>query len=413
MELTDYIRNNWDATVRLTREGDGRIEGLPYEYFVPSITGMFQEMYYWDTFFSGKGLLLSGKENLLKSAVDDMLYLVHKHGYMPNGSHHGLIGRSQPPFLSEMVKDVYTVFRDPVWLLGAYAMLKKEYDFFMSRRITPCGLNRYGYNMEEGDVPGLAAMIRGRLSGFDFSGYSDEAIVESVMCDAESGWDFNPRCETESDGTNRGEFKMHQTEFVHVDLNSLLYNEEKNMAFFAQVLDNGESDLWETRASSRKKRMQELLYDGNAMMDYNYVTKTHSRIFSAASFYPLWAGVLTEEEAASTVRNLPRLEKDFGVAVCEKGPRITAYQWDYPNGWAPIHYLVIHGLLRYGYTEDAKRIAKKYVDAMERIFSETGALWEKYNVEDGSIRVTDEYKMPEMLGWTAGVYLDCKNVWEG
>lgn len=52
--------------------------------------------------------------------------------------------------------------------------------------------------------------------------------------------------------------------------------------------------------------------------------------------------------------------------------------------------------------------AKKYVATMERIFEATGTLWEKYNVTDGSIQVNDEYEMPPMLGWTAGVYLDLK-----
>ena len=54
------------------------------------------------------------------------------------------------------------------------------------------------------------------------------------------------------------------------------------------------------------------------------------------------------------------------------------------------------------------RIATKYVRAIEKIFEETGTLWEKYNVTDGSIKVTDEYEMPEMLGWTSGIYLDLK-----
>ncbi|MDP4134040.1 MAG: trehalase family glycosidase, partial [Bacillota bacterium] len=74
----------------------------------------------------------------------------------------------------------------------------------------------------------------------------------------------------------------------------------------------------------------------------------------------------------------------------------------------PIHYIAVHGLARYGFEDAARRIAKKYTDSMEKIFEQTGTLWEKYNVEDGSTNVTDEYKMPEMLGWTAGVYLDLK-----
>lgn len=89
---------------------------MPYEYFVPSIKGMFQEMYYWDTYFASKGLLLCGKESLVKSSAEDMFYLVDKFGYMPNGSHMGIISRSQPPFLCMVVKDIYSVYKDKVWL---------------------------------------------------------------------------------------------------------------------------------------------------------------------------------------------------------------------------------------------------------------------------------------------------------
>ena len=114
----------------------------------------------------------------------------------------------------------------------------------------------------------------------------------------------------------------------------------------------------------------------------------------------------TPEQAASTVKQLPHLEYPCGLATCEAGARRTPYQWDFPNGWAPLHYIAVHGLARYGYQTEAKRIAEKYVRAIDKTFRQTGTLWEKYNVTDGSLNVTDEYEMPPMLGWTAGVYVD-------
>ncbi|MBQ2941428.1 MAG: alpha,alpha-trehalase [Clostridia bacterium] len=398
MKLSEYIKSHWDDTVRLEREGNERLVGLPYPYFVPSIKGAFQEMYYWDTFFAAKGIYLCGKEAMVKNNADNMLYMIEKFGYMPNGSHRGLFGRSQPPLLSETVKDLYGIYKDPVWLSAAYNVLKKEYKFWTSGRNTETGLNRYGFDATEENIPSFANMIKGRLKGLDFSGMSDREIVENEMSDAESGWDFNPRCE------------LCQTEFNHVDLNGILYGFECNMAYFSIELANGEENLWKERADRRKALIHELLFDGETFRDYNFKKKEHSPIFSAASFYILWAGAATDEEAASTVKKLPLLEREHGVAVCEEGERNTVYQWDFPNGWAPMHYIVVYGLLRYGYREDALRIAKKYVTAIEGIFEKTGTLWEKYNVVEGSTNVKDEYEMPEMLGWTAGIYLDFKNL---
>ena len=63
---------------------------------------------------------------------------------------------------------------------------------------------------------------------------------------------------------------------------------------------------------------------------------------------------------------------------------------------------------KYGFKTDALRVAEKYTSSIEKIFGETNNLWEKYNAVDGTINVTNEYEMPDMLGWTAGVYLLCR-----
>jgi alpha,alpha-trehalase len=68
---------------------------------------------------------------------------------------------------------------------------------------------------------------------------------------------------------------------------------------------------------------------------------------------------------------------------------------------------VIQGLRNYGYEQDARRIAGEFVRVVSANFQATGDLWEKYNVVDGSIRVINEYDMPAMLGWTAGVFVHC------
>ena len=119
MDTMTFIRENGGNTVRACRESrEGNI-GLPYPCFVPSITGGFTNLYYWDSFFMAQGMLRQGQEALVKSTVDDMLCLIDRYGYMPNGNAEGLMGRSQPPFLR------------------------------MMRRLLSCGLNRYGYEVAE------------------------------------------------------------------------------------------------------------------------------------------------------------------------------------------------------------------------------------------------------------------------
>lgn len=395
MDTMTFIRENWKNTARLCREShDGNI-GLPYPYFVPSITGGFNNLFYWDSYFTAQGMLRHGQEALVKSTVDDMLYLIDRYGYMPNGNAKVLMGRSQPPFLSELVRQLYGIYQDPVWLRTAYRILQEEHDFWMKKRQLPCGLNRYGFDDLSPDGIAMGLDVAKRLPGVDFSGKMDAQIAENVMADAESGWDFSPRC------------MGHQTDCAYVDLNAILYGMENNLTFFAQELgETAEADKWAQAAQRRKKLMRQLLFDGKVYRGRDMTTGAFSPIFSVASFYALWAGVATEAEAASTVAQLPRLEYDFGLANCEPGARTSAFQWDYPNGWAPLHFIAVHGLMRYGYHAEAERIARKYIRAIDRTFAETGTLWEKYNVTDGTLNVTDEYQMPPMLGWTAGVYVD-------
>ncbi|HCL04123.1 MAG TPA: alpha,alpha-trehalase, partial [Lachnoclostridium phytofermentans] len=116
------------------------------------------------------------------------------------------------------------------------------------------------------------------------------------------------------------------------------------------------------------------------------------------------------EQAQATVEQLHRIELDYGITCCEKNDSGCVYQWDYPNGWPPLQLIAMVGLQNYGFDKEAYRIAKKYVDLVERVFEATGCLWEKYNVLEGNVEVINEYEMPPMIGWSAGVYLFAKNM---
>ena len=102
------------------------------------------------------------------------------------------------------------------------------------------------------------------------------------------------------------------------------------------------------------------------------------------------------------------MENEYGISTCEKNESPATYQWDWPNGWAPLHYITVRALDRFGFTEDAKRIAEKYTKTTEALFDETGKLWEKFNTLTGK-NDTKGYASNIMLGWTAGVYLYLMN----
>ena len=396
-----YIASHWDECVREIRKDQGETIGLPYSYAIPAV-GHFEELFYWDTYFLNKGLELSGRRLLAKCNVDNMLYLVNKYGYMQNANKTYYLRNqvSQPPFLSEMVRDVYNYYQDTVWLFGAYHILEKEYQFWMTERLSANGLNFYSGKLADPESTSqIAASFRERVGNVD--GLSEEDAALHSICCWESGWDMSPR------------WNFHGSDYNTVDQNSLMYLFEKNMEYFASELENGEENVWCERAKTRKKLMERYLsVSDGAWMDYNYKTGKHSEIFSCASLYPLFAKLAEPEYAQRMAENLNRLECRYGLSACEKNDAPGVYQWNYPNGWACQQYLAVVGFQNYGMTEIALRLARKYTELVEKCFDETENLWEKYNVVEGNVNICQEGtgKMPAMMGWSAGTYLAMKQL---
>ncbi len=392
-QVKDYIEKNWDLCIKKNETDGDPLIGVPFPYTVPAV-GHFDAIYYWDTYFTNVGLFFAGRAEQAMYNTDNILYLIEKYGYMPNGNHNTVLNRSQPPFSSLMVYDVYKHFQDKTWLKRAYGILEIEYEFWMTQRMTEIGLNRYGYNEPIGPMERYERVYCERV------GYRPDLstieIAKQFLATAECGWDISPR------------FGDEVMNYIPVDLNSILYQFEMNMRYFADELEIN-SAQWKTKAEIRKKRMDQYLDCGKGVFwDYHYVKKEHSNIFSAANLFPLFVELADEKQESAILENLYRIEAEYGILACEDIQSSGVYQWGYPNGWACLQFIAMHGLEKYGKTDEAKRIAKKYTDLVESVFSKTGKLWEKYNVVEGNIQVVNEYDMPPMMGWTAGVYLDAK-----
>jgi len=68
--------------------------------------GRFKEGYYWDSYWIVKGLIASDMLDTAEEVVRNFLIIVEKYGYVPNGFRKYYLNRSQPPFLTLMIKDV-------------------------------------------------------------------------------------------------------------------------------------------------------------------------------------------------------------------------------------------------------------------------------------------------------------------
>lgn len=395
-QVSEFILKYFGDTIKFQPEDKEDLIGLPYPYTTPCANEMFEEMYYWDTYFTNAGLIAAGNVGQAKNNADNIRFLIGKYGFMPNGNRTFYLGNTQPPFYYKMVEEIFEVIGDKDWLRENYAALVKEYEYWQSERIAPDGLNVYGphkaYNEEF--IENKAKYFTKRYKGFEVKSEPEKiACAHTIMTMCESGWDCTSRFE------NAGEF------YNPVDLNSLLYGLEKTMAQFSVILENGEEELWSKRADERKAKMLELMYDKERgiFLDYNYKEQKFSPVVSAASLYPLFVGLSdSPQKAIELLRD--KLILKYGVSACVPGEYKYLLQWDYPNIWPPIQYIAYTACKNYGYDGLAKSIAETYIKLIDDNFAETGNLWEKYNGLDGTVANAD-YNAPKMMGWTAGVYI--------
>ncbi len=399
-EITDFIEKNWPLTIRRNPVDDGTLIGLPEPYTVPCISDQFQEMYYWDTYFTNVGLILSGRTDQAIHNVNNIAFLIERYGYMPNGNRTFYLSRTQPPFLAKMVMDLYAVTGDRLWLRKMYTVMEKEYAFWQAERMTAAGLNRYSGDTDTLDE-NLACDLAQR---FGYPIPEDPETIQqyssALLAFAESGWDCNSR------------FGLQVRDYVPVELNALLWGMENTMAQICKLLQIGSQSVWRERAQRREALINRFSRDAErgVYCDYNFVREQKSEWISAAAFYPLFVGLASRRQAEQVRNCLKKLECEYGISATEQIPDSFQLQWDYPNGWPCLQLIVIEGLINYGFTEDALRIARKYCQTVEKNFVKTGSLWEKYDMTTGEVSASKEYESPKMMGWSAGVYLYCKQL---
>lgn len=372
-KYSDYLSDNWDKLTKFAPDNKGSLIGLPHPYVVPDLK-RFNEMYYWDSYFVILGLLASDRFKLAKGMVDNLLYLQQRFGFIPNANRTYRLTRSQPPYLTSMIKEVFEISNDKKWLEIAFTIAKKEYEdvWLKDPRKTKIGLSRY----------------------YDKTG-------ENGWAEHESGWDHTPR------------FEDRATEICPVDLNCNLFKYEKDFAFFASVLKKeDEAEKWEKKAEKRKELINKYMWNkrNGLFYDYDFVHKTKMKIKTLAAYHPLWSKLANEEQAEKLRENLKLFEQRWGIATCDQDYGFKDRQWNFPNGWPPLQWIVIKGLKNYHFDTDAKRIAHKWMNLCVHVHNETGEFWEKYDVVDGEIGTDDKlYMTLRGFGWTNGIFIALAN----
>jgi alpha,alpha-trehalase len=196
--------------------------------------------------------------------------------------------------------------------------------------------------------------------------------------------------------------------FAAVCLNSLLFKYEKDLEEISSTLGNGKNaEEWKKRAEQRKENIERYLWDAKSgfFFDYNIEHKQRSTYEYITTFYPLWAGLATKEQAAAVMKNVGKLEQPGGLVM---SPYETEGQWDFPYAWAPTQLVAIEGMRKYGFNSDADRISYNFLSMVAQNFRHDGTIREKYNAvtRSSETAVKAGYNINVVgFGWTNAVFL--------
>ncbi len=385
---------------------------LPASYVVPG--GRFDEVYYWDSYFIMLGLAASGRHDLTRDELKNFAALIDRYSHIPNGNRTYYLSRSQPPFFAQMVGLLAQREGDSAYL-QYLPELKAEYDYWMDgaatvgpghaarhvvRLFDGTVLNRY---WDERDAPRDESYREDAETARSTPQRNPKDLWRNLRAGGESGWDFSSRWF--ADGRTLATIDV--TSLVPVDLNALLYGLERTLAKAYRLQgDATRAENLEARARARAEAIRRWLWDSRigAFSDYDYVHRTLRHRLTAATVYPLFAGVASREQAKAVAESIKRgLLRPGGMATTQVA---TGQQWDEPNGWAPLQYLAVIGLRRYGEMALARTIATRWIRTNVAYYARTGKLVEKYDIGRNATQASaggGEYPLQDGFGWTNGV----------
>ncbi|NNK86739.1 MAG: trehalase [Flavobacteriaceae bacterium] len=418
--------------LRLNFSG-GKIQGVPF--VVPG--GRFNEMYGWDSYFESVGLLIDGKVPLAKAMADNFQYEIEHYGKILNANRSYYLTRTQPPFYSSLILEVYEKTADKDWLKSHLRTAIKEYETVWmaeGKRLTPRGLNRYL-------AEGIGIPPECEKGHFDsvLKPYAEKysMTVEDFILKYDSGeikepeldlYFLHDRSVRESGHDTSYRIDGNCADLILVELNAMLYKYETDFAHIIREEFNGEfeshtSAYWHEQAEKRKQAADNMLWDAAKGMYFDYDMKKEGKtnFVSATTLTPMWAKMCSPRQAEFLVKNaLPLLKEKGGIAGCSEESRgkISARrpqrQWDYPNGWAPHQMMIWRGLDNYGYHAEAQELIYRWLYMITRnAVDYNGTIPEKYDVveathkvfaEYGNVGTDFEYITQEGFGWMNASY---------
>ncbi|MFH4979313.1 hypothetical protein AB6A40_006022 [Gnathostoma spinigerum] len=385
---------------------------IPKPFVVPG--GRFREMYYWDSFFTIKGLLASGMQSTVRGMIENMGHLIEEYGFVPNGNRVYYLNRSQPPLLTWCLAAYYEATGDKEFLMVGLKWCEREFEFFHNSR-----------SIQLSNVPSILYRYHVLADGPRPESYredveSAEHILDlpekrrlwgDIAAAAESGRDFSSRWFSNT-GPVAGKMGSTRTSSIlPIDLNAIICGNLRLMSIMYDAIgDHASADQCHESFELMRRAIHQVFWneEWGCWFDYDICTGSHVEVYMDTNFFPLFTGCTHDgfdgSKIATYLSRSGVLQFPGGIPSSLVA---SGQQWDFPNAWAPTTWVVIQGLRASGQYELAHQIAEKWIRKNYDMWVRSGGrMFEKYNVASDNTGGGGEYEIQEGFGWTNGVILD-------
>lgn len=399
---------------------------VPHPVIVPG--GRFREFYYWDSYWIVRGLLLSEMYDTVKGMLSNFLSIVDRFGMIPNGGRLYYIMRSQPPLFIPMFDSYIEATDDISFLEESVSTLEKEFNFWMSNHTV---------TIEKDGVSHRIAVYRDGSSGPRPESYREDVYsaqwlqteeeknnyYSELKTAAESGWDFSTRWFINANGSASGNLTNTKIKYiVPVDLNAMIYWNAKLLSkFFLRLNDTEKANKYQRIAEEWIVSIDKILWhdEVGSWLDYDMLNNVKRDYFYPSNLAPLWTGCYDQNRKEYYVSSILKYLDKTNIKVNVGGIPSTVIhsgeQWDYPNAWPPLQYMVIMGLEMTG-DIFAKKVAydwaEKWVRSNYEAYRTSHAMFEKYDATVvGETGGGGEYEVQLGFGWSNGVIMELLHVY--
>ncbi|KAJ8675853.1 hypothetical protein QAD02_011639 [Eretmocerus hayati] len=365
--------------------------------------GRFNETYYWDTYWVIEGLLLCDMHQTVRGIIENLLSMVEKYHFVPNGGRIYYLSRSQPPLLIPMVDEYLKFTGDREFALRNLGTLEREFQYWMKYKSVKISENGKNYTLSRyvtnssGPRPEsykedykLATKLSSPQKKFE--------LYNNLKAGAESGWDFSSRWFAFKNNTPSLELDdIVTSEIIPVDLNAFIQRNARILSkFFNFKNDSKKAGYYKQVADDYQDAIRTLMWneEDGTWYDLDMKHATQRKQFYLSNLTPLYTQSYDEARSDDYAKRSVEYLQNNGMSEYLGMPTSLStsarpQQWDFPNVWAPLQSIVVEGLINTNNVqavELAKKLAFQFLKTTFHGYQNQTKMFEKGNGEGDGLR---------------------------